>query len=69
MPCFASAVIDPQAFVMLIVDAANPNGRICLFHRLQRYAPQLGAPTDYDNVGYAFFGDFLTNSQAPPSIE
>jgi hypothetical protein len=65
---FASAVVDPQAFVMLVVDATNPNGRVCLYHRLQRYAPQLGAPTDYDNVGYAFFGD-LTNSQAPPSIE
>jgi hypothetical protein len=65
---FASAVVDPQAFVMLIVDATHPNGRICLFHRLQRYAPQLGAPTEFDNVGYAFFGD-LTNNQAPPSIE
>jgi hypothetical protein len=31
---FASAVVDPQAFVILIVDAANPNGRICLFHHL-----------------------------------
>jgi hypothetical protein len=65
---FASAVVDPQAFVMLIVDATHPNGRICLFHRLQRYAPQLGAPTEFDNVGYAFFGD-LTSNQAPPSIE
>jgi hypothetical protein len=65
---FASAVVDPQAFVMLVVDATHPNGRICLYHRLQRYAPQLGAPTEFDNVGYAFFGD-LTNSQAPPSIE
>jgi hypothetical protein len=65
---FASAVVDPQAFVMLLVDATHPNGRICLFHRLQRYAPQPGAPTDFDNVGYAFFGD-LTNNQAPPSIE
>jgi hypothetical protein len=45
---FASAVVDPQAFVMLVVDAKHPNGRICLFHRLQRYAPQLGAPTDFD---------------------
>jgi hypothetical protein len=65
---FASAVVDPQAFVMLIVDATHPNGRVCLYHRLQRYAPQLGAPTEFDNVGYAFFGD-LTNNQAPPSIE
>jgi hypothetical protein len=53
---------------MLVVDAAHPNGRICLYHRLQRYAPQLGAPTEFDNVGYAFFGD-ITNNQAPPSIE
>jgi hypothetical protein len=67
---FASAVVDPpQAFVMLIVDATHPDGRICLFHHLQRYAPQLlGAPTEFDNVGYVFFGD-LTNNQAPPSIE
>jgi hypothetical protein len=65
---FASAVVDPQAFVMLVVDATHPDGRICLFHRLQRYAPQLGAPTEFDNVGYAFVGD-LTNNQAPPSIE
>jgi hypothetical protein len=65
---FASVVVDPQAFVMLIANATNPDGRVCLFHRLQRYAPQLGAPTNYDNVGYAFFGD-LTNNQASPSIE
>jgi hypothetical protein len=65
---FASAVVDPQAFVMLIVSANHPNGRLCLFHRLQRYAPQLGAPTEFDNLGYAFFGD-LTNGQAPPSVE
>jgi hypothetical protein len=65
---FAAAVVDPQAFVALVVDANHPNGRVCLFHRLQRYAPQLGNPTDYDNNGYAFFGD-VTNGQAPPSVE
>jgi hypothetical protein len=53
---------------MLVVNATHPNGRVCLYHRLQRYAPQLGAPTDFDNVGYAFFGD-VTNGQAPPSVE
>jgi hypothetical protein len=63
---FASAVVDPQAFAMLVlVSAAHPNGRVCLYHRLQHYAPQLGAPTDFDNIGYAFFSD-LTNRQAPP---
>jgi hypothetical protein len=65
---FASAVVDPQAFVMLVVNPANPNGRVCMYHRLQRYAPQLGVTTDFDNLGFAFFGD-LTNGQAPPSIE
>jgi hypothetical protein len=65
---FASAVVDPQAFVMLIVDVTHPNGRVCLFHRLQRYVPQLVASTKFDNVGCAFFGD-LMNNQAPPSIE
>jgi hypothetical protein len=65
---FASAVVDPQAFVMLVVDANHPDGHICLFHWLQCYAPQLGAPTEFDNVGYGFFGD-LTNNQALPSIE
>jgi hypothetical protein len=39
-----------------------------MFHWLQRYAPQLGNPTEFNNLGYAFFGD-LTNGQAPPSIE
>jgi hypothetical protein len=65
---FAAAVMDPQAFVTLVVDPNYPHRRICLFHRLQRYAPQLGNPTEYDNNGYAFFGD-LTNDQAPPSVE
>jgi hypothetical protein len=58
----ASAVMDSQAFVMLVVDATHPNGRICLYHRLQCYAPQqLGAPTDFDNIGYDFFGDLTNN--------
>jgi hypothetical protein len=65
---FASAVVDPQAFIMLIVDETHPNGRVCLFHRLQQYAPQLGSPTAFDRNGYAFFGD-VTNGQSPPSIE
>jgi hypothetical protein len=65
---FSSAVVDPQAFVMLVTDTNHPDGRLCLYHRLQRFAPQLGAPTDFDNIGYAFFGD-VTNGQAPPSIE
>jgi hypothetical protein len=54
--------MDSQAFVMLVVDATHPNGRICLYHRLQCYAPQqLGAPTDFDNIGYDFFGDLTNN--------
>jgi hypothetical protein len=32
------------------------------------YAPQVGAPTEFNNVGYAFFGD-LKNNLAPRSIE
>jgi hypothetical protein len=65
---FALAVVDPQAFVMLIVDEIHPNGRVCLFHRLQQYAPQLGNPTAFNRNGYAFFGD-VTNGQSPPSVE
>jgi hypothetical protein len=53
---------------LAITDANRPEGRICLYHRLQCFASQLGAPTDFDNVGYAFFGD-VTNGQAPPSVE
>jgi hypothetical protein len=65
---FAAAVADPQAFVALVVDVNHPNGHVSLFHQLQRYAPKLGTPTEYDNNGYVFFGD-LTNGQAPPSVE
>lgn len=65
---YAAAVEDPQAFILLISDATHPHGRVTLFHRLQRYAPQLGNPTDFDGNGYAFYGD-LVSGQAPPSVE
>jgi hypothetical protein len=65
---YASAVVDPQAFVLLVTDNDHPNGRVTLFHRLQRYEPQLGRPTPFDGTGYAFHGD-VVQGQAPPSIE
>ena len=60
---YASAVEDPQAFIMHcshdMTNVAAP-GLVTLFHRLQRYQPQLGssAPT-FDNNGYAFHGDLV----------
>lgn len=34
---YTSAVIDPQAFVLLVTDNGHPNGRVTLFHQLQHY--------------------------------
>jgi hypothetical protein len=65
---YASAVTDPQACITLVVGEQFPDSRISLFHHLQRFAPQLGAPTGFDNKGYAFFGD-ITNGQAPATVE
>jgi hypothetical protein len=65
---YASAVADPQAFVTLVVDDATPEGRVCMFHRLQRFAPQLGVVTGLDNRGYAFVGD-VVEGQAPATVE
>ena len=66
---YASAVNDPQAFVMLCTTPQAPNGRVMLYHRLQRFQPQLGQPaTPYDNQGFAFHGD-LVGGQAPPTVE
>ena len=36
---YASAVTDPQAFILLVSDPGNPDGRVSLFHRLQRFEP------------------------------
>lgn len=60
---YASAVHDPQSFLLLcshnMTDLAAP-GAVTLFHRLQRYQPQLGNPAPmYDNNGYAFHGDLV----------
>lgn len=65
---YASAVVDPQAFVLLVTDDDHPNGQVTLFHRLQRYEPQLGQPTLFNGSGYAFYGD-VVQGQAPPSVE
>ena len=55
---YASAVHDPQAFIMLCSpDMANiaAPGVVTLFRRLQRYQPQLGNPAPtFDSNGYAF---------------
>ena len=55
-------------FVLLITDGDHPDGRVTLYHRLQRYEPRLGRPTPFDGSGYAFYGD-VVQGQAPPSIE
>jgi hypothetical protein len=65
---YASAIVDPQAFVLLVTDDNHPDGRVTLFHRLQRYEPRLGRPTPFDGTGYAFYGD-VVHGQVPPSIE
>jgi hypothetical protein len=65
---YASAIMDPQAFVLLVVDNDHPNGRVMLFHRLQRHEPRLGRPTPFDGSGYTFYGD-VVHGQAPPSNE
>ena len=65
---YASAVVDPQAFVLLVTDDDHPNGRVTLLHRLQRYEPRLGCPTPFNGSGYAFYRD-VVQGQAPPSIE
>ena len=65
---YASAVVDQQAFVLLVTDDDHPNGHVTLFHRLQCYEPRLGRPTPFDGSGYAFYGDVVCG-QAPPSIE
>lgn len=48
---FASGMVDPQAFIMLINNKSNPDGTIHLFHCLQLYVPQLGIPTPLNNKG------------------
>ena len=63
----ASAVVDPQAFVGLIIDANHPDGRVTLFHRLQHYEPQLGQPTPFDNNAYTFYGDLVGGGRHPQS--
>jgi len=65
---YASATVDPQAFLLLVTDADHPNGRVTLFHRLQRHEAQLGHPSPFDNRVYAFMGD-IVQGQAPPSVE
>jgi hypothetical protein len=65
---YASAVTDPQAFITLVVDNVSPEGRVCMFHRLQRFAPQLGVMTGLDNKGHAFFGD-VVEGQMPATVE
>jgi hypothetical protein len=65
---YASAVVDPQAFVLLVTDNDHPNGRVMLFHCLQHHEPRLSCPTPFDGSGYAFYGD-VVHGQAPPSIE
>jgi hypothetical protein len=65
---YASAVADPQAFITLVVDNVTPEGRVCMFHRLQRFAPQLGVVTGLDNKGHAFFGDVI-EGQMPATVK
>ena len=65
---FASAVVDPQAFVALVTDADHPDGVVTLCHRLQRFEAQLGVPTPFDGNGYAFYGD-IVDGQAPPVVQ
>jgi hypothetical protein len=66
---YASAVADPQAFVTLVVDNVTPEGRVCMFHRLQRFAPQLGVMTGLDKVmlslGMSWKGNFPPRSNGP----
>jgi hypothetical protein len=52
---YASAGVDPQAFILLVSDADHPNSRVTLYHRLQRYKPRLRCPTPFDGSGYAFY--------------
>jgi hypothetical protein len=65
---YASAVVDPQAFVLLVTDNDHPNGLVTMYHRLQRFEPQLGRPTPFDGMGFAFHGD-VAHGQVPPSVE
>jgi hypothetical protein len=37
---YALAVVDPQAFVLLVTNGNHPDGRVTLYHHLQRYDAQ-----------------------------
>ena len=65
---FASVVIDPQALILLIMDADHPDGWVTLYHRLQRFEPHLGHATTFDNKSYAFFSNVVSR-QVPPMVE
>jgi hypothetical protein len=65
---YASAVMDPQGFVLLVMDNDHPNGHVTLFHCLQHHEPRLGYPTPFNGLGYAFYRE-VVHGQAPLSIE
>jgi hypothetical protein len=67
---YASAVTDPQAFVTLVVDNVTPEGRVCMFHRLQHFAPQLGVVRAWTtkvmlSLGMSWKGNYPPRSNGP----
>lgn len=47
---YASAVVDPQAFVLLVTDSNHLDGHVTVFHCLQHHEPRLGHPTPFDGA-------------------